>query len=176
VVERLTNWEAGVTELRTARLLLRRAQADDLEAMHAVLSDPPAMRYWSTPPHETIEETRRWLASMLDADSATSEDFVVVKDGQVIGKAGAWQIPEIGFILRSDHWGQGLAREALDSVITHLFGARGLPVLTADVDPRNVASLGLLRSLGFRETGRAERTWRVGDEWCDSVYLEKSRP
>ena len=44
--------------------------------------------------------------------------------------------------------------------------------IDADVDPRN-ASLAEAsrRVLGFRETGRKERTWLVGNEWCDSVYL-----
>ena len=39
-------------EFRTERLLLRPAQADDLEPLHAILSDPQAMAYWSSPPHE----------------------------------------------------------------------------------------------------------------------------
>jgi RimJ/RimL family protein N-acetyltransferase len=49
---------------------------------------------------------------------------------------------------------------------------RGLPRLTADVDPRNQPSLRLLERFGFVVTGAASRTWLVGDEWCDSVYLE----
>ena len=48
--------------------------------------------------------------------------------------------------------------------------------LTADVDPRNAASLRVLGKLGFVETGRAERTFLLGDEWCDSVYLALPRP
>ncbi|MES2497639.1 MAG: GNAT family N-acetyltransferase [Pseudomonadota bacterium] len=36
-----------MTELRTARLLLRTARPGDLDDLHAVLSDPAAMRYWS---------------------------------------------------------------------------------------------------------------------------------
>jgi RimJ/RimL family protein N-acetyltransferase len=48
--------------------------------------------------------------------------------------------------------------------------------LLADVDPRNVASLRVLDRLGFKETGRAERTFLLGDEWCDSVYLALQRP
>jgi RimJ/RimL family protein N-acetyltransferase len=35
----------------TERLILRRAREDDLEAMHAVLSHPVGMRYWSSLPH-----------------------------------------------------------------------------------------------------------------------------
>jgi RimJ/RimL family protein N-acetyltransferase len=44
-------------------------------------------------------------------------------------------------------------------------------VLTADVDPRNAASIKLLERCGFIETHRAAGTWQVGDELCDSVYF-----
>ena len=33
----------------------------------------------------------------------------------------------------------------------------------------------LLARLGFRETGRAERTFQLGEEWCDSLYLSLRR-
>ncbi len=56
-------------------------------------------------------------------------------------------------------------------MIAHLFTRHGMPALTAEADPRNDASLGLLARLGFQETHRAERTLLWGDEWCDSVYL-----
>ncbi|MFO1088248.1 MAG: GNAT family protein [Hyphomicrobiales bacterium] len=35
--------------------------------------------------------------------------------------------------------------------------------------PRNTASLRVLAKAGFVETGRAARTIKIGDEWCDSV-------
>lgn len=47
-----------MVELVTPRLKLRRARPDDLLAMHAVLSNPAAMRYWSTPPHADLAGTR----------------------------------------------------------------------------------------------------------------------
>ena len=50
---------------------------------------------------------------------------------------------------------------------------RGVERVVADVDPRNEASVGILtRRFGFRETGRAERTFETHLGWCDSVYLE----
>ena len=140
--------------------------------MHGVLSDPRAMAYWSSPPHETIEQTRDWLASMIAIQASEGEDFIVERDGRLIGKAGLWRFPEIGFILHPDSWGHGYAREALAFVLDRAFGIHALPKVEADVDPRNEPSLRLLSQLGFRETGRKERTWLVGDQWCDSVYLE----
>ena len=158
-------------EIRTERLLLRPARADDLEPLHAILSDPRAMAYWSSPPHEYVDQTRDWLTSMIAIQPSEGEDFIVEYDGRLIGKAGLWRFPEIGFIFHSDHWGQGFAREALGAVIERAFSVHGLARIEADVDPRNLSSLALLARLGFRETGRKERTWFVGGRWCDSIYL-----
>ena len=162
-----------MVELRTPRLRLRRARPDDLEPMHAVLSHPAAMRYWSTTPHEDLAQTEAWLADMIATDG---EDFVIEHRGRVIGKAGCYSLPSVGYILHPDAWGRGFASEALGAAIAHVFAARDVDRLTADVDPRNAASLGLLKKLGFAETHRAARTWLVGGEWCDSVYLALDRP
>lgn len=157
--------------IETVRLVLRRATMDDLPAVHAMLSDRAAMRYWSTPPHETIEQSREWLASMVDADPALSDDFLIERDGEVIGKMGCWRTPTMGFLLRSDCQRQGYAGEAMDAYLAYI-ATRDFARLDADADPRNAASIGLMLSRGFRETGRAENTWLVGDEWCDSIYFE----
>lgn len=165
-----------MSEIRTARLRLRRARMDDLEAIHRVLSDPRAMLYWSTPPHATLDQSRAWLASMVEGPHSGKADFVVEHDGAVIGKAGCWRMPEIGFILHPDSWGRGLAREAVAAVVDHVFAQLDVPAIVADVDPRNRASLGLLDRLGFVETHRAARTVQVGEDWCDSIYLARMRP
>ncbi|MCL6739966.1 GNAT family N-acetyltransferase [Sphingomonas sp. RB56-2] len=157
-------------EIRTQRLLLRRATMDDVDAMHAIMSNPRAMRYWSTPPHAELAESERWMASMVDADPVVSDDFIVTVDGQLIGKLGAWKLPEVGFLLDPDHWGRGYALEALNAFVERR-RARGSSHLTADVDPRNAASIRLLEQSGFIETGRAQGTWQVGSELCDSIYF-----
>lgn len=164
-----------MVEIRTARLLLRPARPDDLDDLHAVLSDPVAMRYWSSLPHATIDDSRAWLADMIALPSGEGEDFVVEHDGRVIGKAGFYRFPEIGFILRPDHWGLGLAAEALAPLIDRAFDVHGLERIDADVDPRNAGSLTLLERLGFTRSGFEERTWLIGEEWCDSVYLSLER-
>jgi [ribosomal protein S5]-alanine N-acetyltransferase len=163
-------------EFRTERLLLRPARANDLEPLHAILSDSQAMAFWSSTPHETLDQTRDWLASMIAIQPAEGEDFMVEFEGRLIGKAGLWRFPEIGFIFRPDVWGRGFAREALRPVLDRAFDVHGLPKVEADVDPRNASSIRLLSGFGFRETGRAERTWHVGEQWCDSVYLELDAP
>jgi len=164
-----------LTTLRTSRLRLRRADEADLDALHAIMADAETMRYWSATPHTDIETTRKFLASLIPGPDTQGDEFVIEHDGALIGKIGMWQPPEIGFILARGFWGRGLATEALTAFIGYAF-AGGAACLTADVDPRNLASLAVLERMGFAETGRAERTWHVGGEWTDSIYLQLNRP
>lgn len=164
-----------VEVLKTERLLLRPAQGDDLPAFHAIMSDPRAMRHWSTLPHESISVTRDWLQGMLHP-APNAADWVLTLNDRVIGKAGGYNLPEIGFILHPDHWGLGYVTEAMQTIIPELFAICDLPGLIADVDPLNTASLKLLAKLGFTETHRAVRTFNLGGVWADSVYLALPRP
>lgn len=160
----------------TPRLVLRRPVAADLDALHQVMRQPAAMRYWSTPEHETPAETAAYLQRMIAGNDAGADDYVLEHRGRVVGKAGAWRLPEIGYLLDPALWGRGLMAEALAALIPQLFARHPVPALTAEVDPRNAASLGLLSRFGFRETHRAERTLLWRDEWCDSIYLALPRP
>jgi ribosomal-protein-alanine N-acetyltransferase len=163
-------------EIRTERLLLRRPHMDDLDAMFEIMSNPLAMRYWSTLPHASRDVTRPWLAQMIARTAAGGEDFLVEHDGRVIGNVGAGRLPDFGFIIHPDFWDRGFATEVSAAFIDHAFRNTAVTELRADVDPRNLASLRVLARLGFSETGRAEGTFLLGDEWCDSVYLSLQRP
>jgi RimJ/RimL family protein N-acetyltransferase len=165
-----------VAEIRTARLVLRRARESDVAPFFEMLSDPETMRYWSTPPHASIEVTRPWVMSMVDAPESASDEFVIEHEGEVVGKVGCYRLPEIGLVLRRDRWGRGLMYEAARAVIDHVWRHHDVPELRADVDPRNDASLRVLGKLGFVETHRAARTWCVGGVWTDSIYLALARP
>tara|TARA_R110002020_G_scaffold50671_1_gene142879 strand:+ start:1052 stop:1561 length:510 start_codon:yes stop_codon:yes gene_type:complete len=163
-------------QLHTERLLLRRPQIDDLEAFFEIMSDPSAMRYWSTLPHADIGKTRNWLNQMIAREQTGGQHFVIERDGRLIGEVGAGRLPDFGFIIHPGHWGRGYATEAARAAIDHIFAETAATELKADVDPRNAASLSVLNRLGFRETGRAKNTFLLGDEWCDSIYLTLPRP
>ena len=158
-------------EIVTHRLRLRRARMDDLAEIHGLLSEPRNMRYWSTPPHSSIDQSQAWLRSMVEAELSASDDYVVELDGRVIGKAGCWQLPEVGYMISFEETGRGYATEAMTAFLERRRLLGDPRRLTADVDPRNEPSLRLLARLGFVETGRATATWTVGGEVCDSIYL-----
>jgi RimJ/RimL family protein N-acetyltransferase len=156
--------------------MLRRACLEDVAAMHAIFSDPRAMRYWSRPPHTDPAQTADWLAGMIAAPPDQADDYIVEMEGRVVGKAGCWRVPEVGFIFHPEVWGQGIAGRALRAVLPVLFARFPVPALVAEADPRNARCLRLLGRLGFQETGRQARACLVGEEWCDSVTFALARP
>ena len=163
-------------QIRTARLVLRRPRPDDLDAFFAMMSDARGMRYWSTLPHASRDVTGPWLERMIARTEAGGEDFLIEHEGRVIGDVGAGRLPDFGFMVDPAHWGRGFATEASRAFIDYAFTQTAATELLADVDPRNAASLRVLGKLGFVETGTAERTFLLGEEWCDSVYLALPRP
>lgn len=160
-----------------ARVELRPLAIDDAEALYEGFSDPEVMRYWSTPPHTSLEQTEAWVrAAVESAASGQSIEMAVLHEGKLAGRVGFWRGDEVGFLFLRRAWGKAIAREAVARVIDHAFRNRDWSRVIADVDPLNERCLRMLAALGFRETGRAERTWCVGGQWVGSVYLELMRP
>ena len=163
--------------IRTERLLLRPVEDSDLDDLFAIYSNPEAMRYWSRPPHEDREVTRGRIAGLRSAFEKFGAEFVIEREGRVIGRAGVWRIAEIGYILHPGFWGQGLMFEALSALLPYAFDRLPeIDALTAEIDPRNEGSARLLAKLGFVETHREAKTLFLNDEWCDSAYWQLTRP
>lgn len=76
-------------------------------------------------------------------------------------------------------WGKGLMKEAMNQFLSDLWKnekMKDLKEIEADVDPRNDASVGILKKFGFKETGYRERTFETHLGWCDSLDLIMERP
>jgi [ribosomal protein S5]-alanine N-acetyltransferase len=125
----------------------------------------------STLPHENIAQTEKWVRGVMKGQN---EFVICLKDPSesVIGKVGIWSGNEIGFLIARPYWRKGLAYEALMALIQYAFQELDFNTLTADADPRNAASIGLLKKCGFVEYRIEEKTFEVGGVWVDSLYLE----
>ena len=160
-----------VDVITTPHLILRRLTMDDVPAMHALFADAEVMRYWSRLPHTDIAETEAWVAeTVASVDRGEADDFVVIRDGVLIGRAGLWRDNELGILFARAAWGTGAAREATEALIARA-KARGAASIMADIDPRNVRVAKFLEKFGFRKTGHAKNTFKLGDIWTDSDYL-----
>ena len=67
----------------------------------------------------------------------------------------------------SGHLQQGLMTEGLGQVIRIAFGKLRLHRLEANIQPSNVASIGLARACGFRKEGESPRFLKIRGRWRD---------
>ena len=163
--------------LSTARLRLRQFRADDAEAMHAIYSDPVAMRFWDTPAHTRRIESERAVRNMVectpsyyrcwavaDAGSDRCLGMVNYHDGHIRSRRVT-----IGYIIDPAQQRRGIATEAVSALLDFCFGELALHRVQALIDPDNVASRGLVEKLGFRNEGVLRDNMRVGEIWHDNV-------
>jgi RimJ/RimL family protein N-acetyltransferase len=112
--------------------------------------------------YSTPEEIR----ARLEREMATQRQFgmqywpvFLLAGGRHVGVCGLrpWRIeekvPELGYHLRPQFWGQGLAVEAGRAAIEFGFGRLGARAIFAGHHPANAASQKVLLKLGFHYTG-----------------------
>jgi len=172
--------------LRTTRLVLRQLHATDANALFSLFTDPETMKFWSTPPHESISETEAMLRGSAEGVAAGEfiEWGITLRGGDdaVVGKIGhhRWQRmhyrSEVGYILRRDLWGRGLTSEALRAVLDFGFERMHLHSVEAQLDPRNRRSARVLERVGFVKEGHLRENYVVAGRFCDTVIYSLLRP
>lgn len=155
--------------LTTPRLLLRSATDADLDRLWQLLLDPQVRRYLCDDRELTRPEVAQMLAYSRSQWPAGMGMWLLCHGGQPVGCVGlhpvsaliAGHVPPIAgeieptIALAPDHWGQGLAHEALVAAIAHGLDTLGLEHLVAVVDEPNQASHRLMARVGFVATGSA---------------------
>lgn len=164
-------------QLQGKRARLRGPRTEDANALFALFSDPAVMRYWSRPPMTTRGEAQGLIGEMLDAFAhRTLLNWMIVNrdDDSVIGTCTLFRFDprhrhaEVGYALRSDYWGKGIAREAVALTLDWAFRRLDLQRVEADIDPGNDGSRQLLLRLGFASEGVLRQRFFVGDVVSDS--------
>jgi [ribosomal protein S5]-alanine N-acetyltransferase len=161
--------------LRGSRLTLRQLQTDDAEPLFAVLSDEMVMRFWSSGPHASVEETRRYLRWNADSDAEHLCWAITRHDGPALGwvilvprREGVF---ELGYILGRADWGMGFVQEAANMALDYAFRSLGTRRVMADTDPENIASIRLLEKLGFQQEGHLRAEWETHIGIRDSLIF-----
>ena len=162
--------------LKTQRLTLKPQTANDATALFAILNDAEAMRFWSRAPitrlavvEDLICEQQTAMANGVcqywtaweDTDAIGSLDLSLIRDGSA----------ELGFLLRRDRWGQGLASEAAAAVAAHALGPLGLMRLASAIQAENLAAARVLEKTGFALIDRRQVTIASGQSRDCAFYL-----
>ena len=163
-------------ELLTERLRMRPYRIDDLDDFHAIVGDPETMRFYAEP--FSRDGAREWIERNLQRYEELGFGLFMIEDvktGELIGSCGpnvqtvdGIQEIELGWHVRRDRWGHGIAPESAAACRDWAFANLESDHLIALVRPLNEPSRRVAEKIGmaiWKETLFPERL-----RWPHLVY------
>lgn len=149
--------------LETERLRIRSLVLSDLPHFHLYRSNPEVTRYQGFDVL-TFEEAKAFIEEQAHKKFGLPGEWVQYgienkTTGKVIGDCAIKldgkdrRLGEVGMTISPQAQKKGYAKEALTAILHFLFRLDDFHRVTETVDAENVASIQLLKSLGFREEG-----------------------
>ena len=162
----------------TARLSLRRARADDADAVLSYRRHPSVSQWVGEPPED--------FAARFAAPERLDLLLMVEREGRVIGDLmirilDAWAPvraasqargvqAELGWCLRPQDTGRGYATEGVEGVLRICFVDLGLRRVIASCFAANTASSRLMERVGMRRDAHTVKdALHSSGEWMDGV-------
>lgn len=145
-----------MTELHTARLILRPTRPDDAPCFALGVSDFAVARWLTPMPFPfTLAMASDWLRA---APAGTNEKTMFIIDLPGRGLIGSIALAdELGFWIARPHWGKGYATEAARAVIDWHFATSTGSHISASAQHDNSVSLRVKSRLGFEPIGHEMR-------------------
>ena len=154
------NVNVSRTMLISERLVLRPWRVTDLKDFFTYASVPGVGEMAGWPHHQNMRTTKRVLSGFIKEMS----EFAIVhkRDNKVIGSLGfhrSWtnedyrykhlRAKEIGYVLSKEHWGRGLAPEAVLKVVDYCFTTLDIEILACGHFISNLQSKRVIEKCGF---------------------------
>lgn len=145
--------------LETDRLILRKFENGDMEALYQLLKDKEINTFLPWFPVKNIEETKNFYEKQF-ADGRY-HFAICLKNNYPIGyiKADTDDSYDFGYALRKEFWHRGIVTEAGRVLIAQL-KRDGIPYITATHDRNNPRSGGVMRQVGMKYCYSYEEWWQ----------------
>ena len=170
-------------EIRTERMLLRPFSRDDLDLIQTLYGDEEILKYTpidTVTPQEAEEKLSRFVQDW-EKEPLESMEFAMVRLGSAPEKIGRCHIlidPQtdtgmIGWLIRKEFQGQGLAVESGKALIRYCFDVLGIHRVNAVCNPENQASQKALEKCGMRREAHYRKKCRYTKNgrtiWVDEL-------
>ncbi|WP_181774015.1 GNAT family N-acetyltransferase [Amycolatopsis pittospori] len=177
-VEPAATRNSGAEEVRTDRLVLRRPDQDDLDAIFALHNDPEACEHNPSDMLETREDAELLLELWSHQWNRYGFGYWVVRRHDVPDPLGVCGVKLVGFgrhpVLNlfyrffPSSWGSGYASEAAATAVDWARVHRPDDLVIARVRPGNLASQRVAVRAGL---ARTEHLDTPGDDGIDWIYV-----
>jgi RimJ/RimL family protein N-acetyltransferase len=151
-----TSREVKRCVLETERLVLRKPTLADVKAISHLANDRRIAENARRLPHPYSQDHAVEFVRGI-ADDKCETVFLVENNHTPIGMVGVdWrapEMPELGYWLGVEHWGQGFATEAARAVIDYTFEEFEVEQMISGARVANPASRNILEKCGFQWSG-----------------------
>lgn len=165
--------------LETKRLVLRKVTKEDANSILSYLSDTEVMKYYGLEPFKSINDALdeiSWYQSIHSNKTGIRWGITLKEQGMVIGSCGFLNMvsqhfrTEIGFELSKEHWGKGIAGEAVEAIISYGFEHMNFQRIEALIEPANLSSQKLVEKMGFIREGLLRNYEFTGGKF-DNLFM-----
>ncbi len=146
--------------LKSERLVLRPLSVLDLDAVFKWTGDEEVARYMCYPKYKNPDEGLLWISGLYAEEKMLDYGFVLRETGELVGSGGLYWQKEggqplqgdawgIGYNLRRDQWGKGLATEAMETIVSYARKTYQLKELSGTFAIDNAGSRRVMEKLGM---------------------------
>ncbi len=164
--------------LETERLTLRRVDANDVNEIFALRSNPETMKYIPRPLVKTNEDALELIATIdakIEANEGINWAITLKGNPKLIGFLGFYRTKpehyrsEIGYMILPEYNGRGIVSEAIKKIVSFGFDEMKLHSIEAIIDPENFASEKVLQKNGFVKEAHLKENEYYEGRFLDSV-------
>lgn len=150
----------GNVRIETDRLILRKFEENDTEAVYRIFSDKEVNTFLPWYPVKDREEAERFFKERLKGKKYC---FAVClkRENEPIGYVNAEDDDshDFGYGLQKEYWHQGIVSEACEAVV-RVLKEDGVPYITATHDRNNPRSGAVMKRLGMKYCYSYKEQWQ----------------
>ncbi|MFY4776769.1 GNAT family N-acetyltransferase [Metabacillus sp. RGM 3146] len=170
----------GFPLLETNRLYLREITQEDKDRLFEIFSKEEVITFYGMEIMSQPADAEKLISKFKEGyASGTSIRWGITtrETGVLIGTIGFhnWSKihcrAEAGYEIHPDYWRRGYASESLKAAIQYGYSSLNLHRIGATVRPENLASLMLLKNMGFEEEGILKDYQYSGGNFYDLMML-----
>jgi len=167
--------------ITTPRLFIRNLKDIDLEDFYIYRSNPDITKYQGFDVM-TLEEAQIFIKEHTNKNFGKPGEWVQYaienkETGNIVGDCAIKLnesdigIAEIGITISHFEQKKGYAKETLSALMNFLFTSRNIHNIVETVDTENIASIHLLKSLGFKQQGSIIENIFFKGKWGSEVQF-----
>lgn len=152
-----------VSRIETDRLILRKFEEKDIEALYMILKDKEVNTYLPWFPVKSINETKAFYEKRI-LNKPYYFAICLKEDNYPIGYVNAEtdDSHDFGYALRKEFWHKGIVSEASLALVEQL-KKDGIPYITATHDKNNLRSGYVMQRIGMKYCYSYEEQWQPKD-------------